>query len=223
MQICHRDLKLENTLLDDSIAPRLKICDFGYSKSSVLHSQPKSTVGTPAYIAPEVLARKEYDGKVADVWSCGVTLYVMLVGAYPFEDPDEPKNFRKTLTRIISVQYAVPDFVRVSMECRHLLSRIFVAKPEQRITIPEIKNHPWFLKNLPIEMTDEYQMNLQLVDMNVPSQSLEEIMSIILEARKPGDGLKHAGQLPGLGSMELDDIDVDDIDVEDSGDFVCAL
>jgi serine/threonine-protein kinase SRK2 len=87
----------------------------------------------------------------------------MLVGAYPFEDPDEPKNFRKTLTvsklkldrtitsactillcsaelmyliflqRILSVQYAVPDFVRVSMECRHLLSRIFVAIPEQVI------------------------------------------------------------------------------------------
>ncbi|WVZ66734.1 hypothetical protein U9M48_015918 [Paspalum notatum var. saurae] len=222
-QICHRDLKLENTLLDGSIAPRLKICDFGYSKSSVLHSQPKSTVGTPAYIAPEVLARKEYDGKVADVWSCGVTLYVMLVGAYPFEDPDEPRNFRKTLTRILSVQYSVPDYVRVSMECRHLLSRIFVASPEQRITIPEIKNHPWFLKNLPIEMTDEYQMSVQMTDVNVPSQSLDEIMAIIQEARKPGDGLKLSGQLPGLGSMELDDIDVDDIDVEDSGDFVCAL
>ncbi|XP_025679181.1 serine/threonine-protein kinase SRK2E [Arachis hypogaea] len=64
MQVCHRDLKLENTLLDGSPAPRLKICDFRYSKSSVLHSQPKSTVGTPAYIAPEVLLRKEYDGKV---------------------------------------------------------------------------------------------------------------------------------------------------------------
>ncbi|KAJ0958340.1 putative protein kinase CAMK-OST1L family [Helianthus annuus] len=64
MQVCHRDLKLENTLLDGSPAPRLKICDFGYSKSSVLHSQPKSTVGTPAYIAPEVLLRQEYDGKV---------------------------------------------------------------------------------------------------------------------------------------------------------------
>jgi serine/threonine-protein kinase SRK2 len=103
MQVCHRDLKLENTLLDGSTAPRLKICDFGYSKSSVLHSQPKSTVGTPAYIAPEVLLKKEYDGKIADVWSCGVTLYVMLVGAYPFEDPDEPKNFRKTIQVSIAV------------------------------------------------------------------------------------------------------------------------
>ncbi|MFS8004759.1 putative protein kinase CAMK-OST1L family [Helianthus anomalus] len=66
MQVCHRDLKLENTLLDGSPAPHLKICDFGYSKSSVLHSQPKSTVGTPAYTASEVLLRQEYDGKT---WS----------------------------------------------------------------------------------------------------------------------------------------------------------
>ncbi|VAH18090.1 unnamed protein product [Triticum turgidum subsp. durum] len=98
MEICHRDLKLENTLLDGSPTPRVKICDFGYSKSALLHSKPKSTVGTPAYIAPEVLSRKEYDGKVADVWSCGVTLYVMLIGSYPFEDPEDPRNFRKTIS-----------------------------------------------------------------------------------------------------------------------------
>uniref|UniRef100_A0A453D4B4 non-specific serine/threonine protein kinase n=1 Tax=Aegilops tauschii subsp. strangulata TaxID=200361 RepID=A0A453D4B4_AEGTS len=226
MQVCHRDLKLENTLLDGSVAPRLKICDFGYSKSSVLHSQPKSTVGTPAYIAPEVLSRREYDGKVADVWSCGVTLYVMLVGAYPFEDPDEPRNFRKTITRILSVQYSVPDYVRVSMDCIHLLSRIFVGNPQQRITIPEIKNHPWFLKRLPVEMTDEYQRSMHLADMNTPSQSLEEAMAIIQEAQKPGDNaLGIAGQVACLGSMDLDDIDfdIDDIDVESSGDFVCPL
>ncbi|CAN6230147.1 unnamed protein product [Urochloa humidicola] len=157
MQICHRDLKLENTLLDGSPAPRLKICDFGYSKSSVLHSRPKSTVGTPAYIAPEVLSRREYDGKHADVWSCGVTLYVMLVGAYPFEDPKDPKNFRKTISRIMSVQYKIPEYVHVSQNCRHLLSRIFVANPYKRITMSEIKSHPWFLKNLPRELKEEAQ------------------------------------------------------------------
>lgn len=72
MEICHRDLKLENTLLTNDAAPRVKICDFGYSKNGLLDSQPKTTVGTPAYIAPEVLQKKKYDGKLADVWSCGV-------------------------------------------------------------------------------------------------------------------------------------------------------
>ncbi|XXG61184.1 hypothetical protein AAC387_Pa04g2899 [Persea americana] len=224
MQICHRDLKLENTLLDGSSAPRLKICDFGYSKSSVLHSQPKSTVGTPAYIAPEVLSRKEYDGKIADVWSCGVTLYVMLVGAYPFEDPDEPRNFRKTLGRILSVQYSIPDYVRVSMECKHLLSRIFVANPEKRITIPEIKNHPWFLKSLPVELMDGSEMNSQSERTNDPSQSIEDIMSILQEASKPAEGPKLGGHIL-TESADLDDTDTDvDLeDVETSGDFVCAL
>ncbi|KAG1330752.1 serine/threonine-protein kinase SAPK2 [Cocos nucifera] len=201
-------------------------CSLPLIKSSVLHSQPKSTVGTPAYIAPEVLSRKEYDGKIADVWSCGVTLYVMLVGAYPFEDPDDPRNFRKTLGRILSVQYSIPDYVRVSKECRHLLSRIFVAAPEQRITIPEIKNHPWFLKNLPIELTDEHQNRLQSSDMNTPSQSIEEIMAIIQEAQKPAESPKlGGGHFVGGDSVDLDDMDADvDLDdIETSGDFVCAL
>ncbi|CAN1834724.1 Serine/threonine-protein kinase SAPK3 [Linum perenne] len=189
MEICHRDLKLENTLLDGSPSPRLKICDFGYSKSGLLHSQPKSTVGTPAYIAPEVLSRKEYDGKIADVWSCGVTLYVMLVGGYPFEDPDDPRNFRKTIGRIMSVQYSIPDYVRVSADCKQLLSCIFVANPAKRITLPEIKQHPWFLKNLPKELI-EIEKSKKGGDRQQEAQSVEEIMRIIDEAKIPGKGAK---------------------------------
>jgi len=103
-RVFHRDLKLENALISegaDKRRPSLKICDFGYSKSTAYNSAPHTTVGTPAYIAPEVLSRKEYDGEKADVWSCGVTLYVMLVGAYPFEDPNDPSNFRESIKRIM--------------------------------------------------------------------------------------------------------------------------
>ncbi|KAK8681711.1 hypothetical protein V6N13_054113 [Hibiscus sabdariffa] len=184
MQICHRDLKLENTLLDGSTAPRVKICDFGYSKSSVLHSQPKSTVGTPAYIAPEVLSKKEYDGK-----------------------------------RILSVQYSFPDYVRVSIECKHLLSRIFVANPEKRITIPEIRSHPWFLRNLPMELMEGGSWESH--DVNNPSQTMEEVQSIIQEAMKTTEVAKVGGLSMG-GSMDLDDLDADtDLDdVETSDDFV---
>ncbi|KAH0940463.1 hypothetical protein HID58_000100 [Brassica napus] len=231
MQICHRDLKLENTLLDGSPSSQLKICDFGYSKSSVLHSQPKSTVGTPAYVAPEVLSRKEYNGKIADVWSCGVTLYVMLVGAYPFEDPDDPRNIRKTIQRILSVHYTIPDYVRISSECKHLLSRIFVADPDKRITVPEIEEHSWFLKNPGPVISDKNIVEDEEEEENC-GQSVEEIVKIIEEARKDVNGKNDNGGLSLIdGSLiDLDDIDdadiydeVDDDDEEKNGDFVCAL
>ncbi|KAF5783135.1 putative protein kinase CAMK-OST1L family [Helianthus annuus] len=215
MQICHRDLKLENTLLDGSRAPRLKICDFGYSKSSLLHSRPKSTVGTPAYIAPEVLSRREYDGKLADVWSIGVTLYVMLVGAYPFEDPSDPKNFRKTITRIMAVQYKIPDYVHISQECKQLLSRIFVANPLRRITMKEIKSHPWFLKNLPKELTEAAQANYYQRDNPIFSvQSVDEIMKIVAEARNPPPSSKSVGYF-GWGAEEDEDEKEEEVNEED--------
>lgn len=209
MEICHRDLKLENTLLDGSPTPRVKICDFGYSKSGLLHSQPKSTVGTPGYIAPEVLSRKEYNGKIADVWSCGVTLYVMLVGAYPFEDPDDPKDLRKTIARILNAQYSIPDYVRISADCRQLLSRIFVANPAKRITIPDIKQHPWFLKNLPKDLIEGEKTNYSGLDQEKPPiQSVEDIMKIIQEARAPGEASNAStGQFVVGGSLDPDDLE----------------
>lgn len=179
--VCHRDLKLENTLLDGKPAPKLKICDFGYSKSALFDSQPKSTVGTPAYIAPEVLSRKQYDGEIADVWSCGVTLYVMLVGAYPFEDPGDPRNFRKTIQRIMGVKYTFPSGLQLSRECHDLMARIFIANPAQRISIEGIKKHPWFLKNLPPELIDDGVG--VAASRPPPSQSVEEVKSIVAEAR----------------------------------------
>ncbi|KAI5071590.1 hypothetical protein GOP47_0013841 [Adiantum capillus-veneris] len=220
MHICHRDLKLENTLLDGtSPTPRLKICDFGYSKSLLLHSQPKSTVGTPAYIAPEVLSRKEYDGKIADVWSCGVTLYVMLVGAYPFEDPDDPKNFKNTINRILSVEYSIPDYVHISDECRDLLSSIFVTDSAKRITIAEIKNHLWFCKDLPKDLLEGSGPGYTHDDPNERLQSVEDIMRILNEAKLPG-----AKDLNALGVADEIEAELEtNPEVEGSGEFVCKV
>ncbi|KAL9327687.1 hypothetical protein ACSQ67_002690 [Phaseolus vulgaris] len=242
MEVCHRDLKLENTLLDGSPAIHLKICDFGYSKvslcfsrafpgvssgsSSMLHSQPNSTVGTPAYIAPEVLLNQEYDGKIADVWSCGVTLYVMLVGSYPFEDPKDPKDFWKTMQRVLAVQYSIPDDIQISPECGHLISKIFVSDPAERITIPEILKNEWFLKDLPPYLMDENIMGKQFVESDQPMQSIDTIMQIISEATVPAAGIYSLDQFmaDNIIDYDMDESDSDfEQDVDSSGEIVYAI
>jgi serine/threonine-protein kinase SRK2 len=210
--VAHRDLKLENTLLDGGAVPRLKICDFGYSKNAFIDSDPKSTVGTPAYIAPEVLERKPYDGKTADVWSCGVTLFVMLCGKYPFEDKRKPRDFRSTILKIRSGDYAIPPGVELSAGCLDLIQRIFVVDAAKRIDIAGIRAHPWFLIDLPIELVDVEGAANPTNASPTSTMSIEEIHAIVEEAKKPYEGVEqdyHDAQMDGdhdmVTSGEFDD------------------
>lgn len=165
--------------------------------------------------------------EIADVWSCGVTLYVMLVGAYPFEDPEDPKNFKMTIQKILGVQYSIPDYVHISLECRDLISRIFVANPATRITMPEIKNHPWVLKNLPADLMDGSTVSNQYEEPDQPIQNMNEIMQILAEATIPAAGTRGINQFL-TDSLDLDDdmedLDSDlDLDIDSSGEIVYAM
>lgn len=157
--VANRDIKLENLLLhmEEGLPhPLLKMCDFGYSKAD-FRSAAKSQVGTLSYMAPEVMKScgAYYDAKVADVWSCGVVLYVMLYGIYPFDNHgednglSEAQKVRKMLDRMEKEAYALNPSVAVGEECLDMLKGLLKPQPEQRFTIEKVMEHPWFNKKLP--------------------------------------------------------------------------
>ena len=81
--ICHRDVKLENILVDDK--GKVKLIDFGFSAKCNENSKLTTVCGTPPYMSPELAARMPYNGMSADIWALGVSLYLMLVGKFPFK------------------------------------------------------------------------------------------------------------------------------------------
>ena len=93
--IAHRDLKPENLLLDHN--QQIKIVDFGLSNLYQPGETLLTACGSPCYAAPEMIAGRRYNGVDVDIWSSGVTLYAMLVGYLPFEDPDTAILYKKIL------------------------------------------------------------------------------------------------------------------------------
>ena len=141
--VCHRDLKPENLLLDEN--ENLKVSDFGLSalaeskcQDGLLHT----TCGTPAYVAPEVINRKGYDGMKADIWSCGVILYVLLAGHLPFQDTNLMEMYRK----IGRGEFKFPKWF--APDVRRFLSRILDPNPKARISMAKIMESSWFKKGL---------------------------------------------------------------------------
>ncbi|KAL0858828.1 hypothetical protein ABMA27_011286 [Loxostege sticticalis] len=133
--ICHRDLKPENLLLDER--NNIKIADFGMASLQPAGSLLETSCGSPHYACPEVIRGEKYDGRRADVWSCGVILYALLVGALPFDDD----NLRQLLEKVKRGVFHVPHFV--PPDCQQLLRGMIEVNPEKRMTLAEITRHPW--------------------------------------------------------------------------------
>ncbi|KAF2155687.1 Pkinase-domain-containing protein [Myriangium duriaei CBS 260.36] len=138
MHIHHRDLKPENILLDRDNA-QIKLVDFGMAALQPEGKQLTTACGSPHYAAPEVIRSRPYDGAKADVWSCGVILYVMLTGTTPF-NYDHERNLAVMYAAIQMADYYMPP--ELSHQAKDLLRKIFVTRPEKRISMSEIWDHP---------------------------------------------------------------------------------
>lgn len=142
--IAHRDLKLENVLVGAKNS--IKIVDFGLANLMKDGKFLKTSCGSLNYAAPEIIQGKPYCGTEADVWSCGVILYVLLVGALPFEDDNRATLIRK----IAEGQYSIPAFVNLSDEARDLIAQILKPNPTHRLRLFEIRKHQWFQQAFPL-------------------------------------------------------------------------
>jgi len=144
--VVHRDLKPENLLLDDQFT--LKIADFGFSNIVCsAHKLMFTECGTPGYMAPEMIRNpKGYDAMKADIWACGVILFIMLAGFPPFQKPDLSDWW---FNKLVNGKHALfwqahSRSAYFSDQTKDFINKILHPDPDKRISIADMKKHPWW-------------------------------------------------------------------------------
>ena len=136
--IAHRDLKLENLLLDKDY--NIKICDFGFVKADTAKDLSRTYCGSKSYAAPEILQGRPYEPKKADIWAIGVIMFIFVTGRMPF---DETKGTKHILKEQQELKFPWPK--TLSEECKGLVLMIFEFPFSTRPTIQHVSNHKWFV------------------------------------------------------------------------------
>ncbi|CAJ1975618.1 unnamed protein product [Sphenostylis stenocarpa] len=201
--VFHRDLKPENLLLDANGV--LKVSDFGLSalpqqvrEDGLLHT----TCGTPNYVAPEVIHNKGYDGAKADLWSCGVILFVLMAGYLPFEETNLTALYKKcyyvfTILRrgsylAVEITKLKPDIYKAEFTCppwfsssaKKLINKILDPNPATRITIAEVVENDWFKKGYKPPVFE--QASVSLDDVNSIFSESTDSQNLVVERREEG-------------------------------------
>ncbi|KAF3329556.1 CBL-interacting protein kinase 23 [Carex littledalei] len=186
--VYHRDLKPENLLLDSRGV--LKVSDFGLS---ALHQQVRedgllhTTCGTPNYVAPEVISNKGYDGAKADLWSCGVVLFVLMAGYLPFEDTNLVSLYKK----ISKADFSCPAWFSTS--AKKFIKKILEPNPQKRITISEVIENEWFKKGYQPLSFEPVEVDLD--DVNDIFNESGEPANLVVERREERPSLMNAFEL----------------------------
>lgn len=140
--IAHRDIKPDNVLFDSM--GKLKLADFGSADWFGMNEGGTMTgvVGTPYYVAPEVLLGREYNEKV-DVWSAGVILYILLGGVPPFYGETSVETFEAVLRG--NLRFPTRIFRSVSPEAKDLLRKMLCKDASRRLSVEQVSSHPWVI------------------------------------------------------------------------------
>jgi protein kinase D len=137
--IVHCDLKPENVLLSsDSDFPQVKLCDFGFARIIGEKSFRRSVVGTPAYLAPEVLRNKGYN-RLLDMWSVGVIIYVSLSGTFPFNEEEDINDQIQNA----AFMYPPNPWREISNDAIDLINKLLQVKAKKRYTVDKSLWHAW--------------------------------------------------------------------------------
>lgn len=166
--VAHRDLKLENLLLQVPSDLNIKVIDFGFAKKVTSANGLKTFIGTPGYVAPCILEGVGY-GTKADVWSLGVVLYCMLGGYPPFRDANRQKLFQKI--RQGMYKFHEKKWGRVSDDAKELIRRLLTVNPAKRVTAKEALQHRWMIGN---GAKEESKEEPKVDENSMPSLSPEE-------------------------------------------------
>ena len=205
--IVHRDLKPENILLENVIEKTnfyIKIIDFGTSNYFDKSTKLNLKVGTPYYIAPEVI-KKSYDNK-CDLWSCGAILFILLTGIPPFNGNDE----NEIMNNVLSGKYNMEtkEWRNISKEAKDLTQKLLLFDPDKRLSAEEAWGHPWIAKYAKASFNDTNQhlipiSNIKfftsrkkfqqatiafLVHQASTSEMMKELRKIFKKFDKNGDG-----------------------------------
>ncbi|ETN81127.1 kinase domain protein [Necator americanus] len=138
LHVVHRDLKPENVVFFEKLG-MVKLTDFGFSNLFEPGQQLRTSCGSLAYSAPEILLGDAYDAPAVDVWSLGVILFMLVCGRLPFQEA----NDSETLTKILDCRYTTPE--HLSNACKNLIQRMLVRDPSKRAGLAEIVANPWVI------------------------------------------------------------------------------
>mmetsp|Transcript_13573 Transcript_13573/g.23096 ORF Transcript_13573/g.23096 Transcript_13573/m.23096 type:complete len:210 (+) Transcript_13573:414-1043(+) len=183
--VVHRDLKLENILVDDKM--NLKVADFGFATYKKINKL-NSYRGTMTYMAPEIKEGKTYDGKQIDIFSTGVILFIIVQGIFPFKEAKKDEYFYNLLINGKYEQYwQKVGGQNLSEEFKDLITKIFSYDGSKRPTVEEIKSHPWMQK--PFDMKKQRDLIME---------KLSEVRSA-----KTADSSRESAKSRGDSMLEL--------------------